>query len=46
MQLNELEKAMEESIPSTDCRLRPDIRAMEIGDIGTSRLGPPLALSD
>ncbi|CAL8279905.1 unnamed protein product [Lota lota] len=36
MQLNELEKAMEEFIPSTDCRLRPDIRAMEIGDIDLS----------
>uniref|UniRef100_A0A8C5BD81 Oxysterol-binding protein n=1 Tax=Gadus morhua TaxID=8049 RepID=A0A8C5BD81_GADMO len=36
MQLNELERAMEESIPSTDCRLRPDIRAMEVGDIDLS----------
>ena len=35
MQLNELEKDMEGVIPSTDCRLRPDIRAMENGDIGT-----------
>ncbi|XP_062338482.1 oxysterol-binding protein-related protein 1 isoform X2 [Osmerus eperlanus] len=33
MQLNELEKDMEGVIPSTDCRLRPDIRAMENGDI-------------
>ncbi|KAG7266050.1 hypothetical protein CRUP_022506 [Coryphaenoides rupestris] len=29
MQLNEVDKAMEEVMPSTDCRLRPDIRAME-----------------
>ncbi|KAM3605070.1 uncharacterized protein V6R79_020099 [Siganus canaliculatus] len=33
MQLNELEKSMEGVIPPTDCRLRPDIRAMENGDI-------------
>ncbi|XP_041954659.1 oxysterol-binding protein-related protein 1-like isoform X2 [Alosa sapidissima] len=33
MQLNELEKEMEGVLPSTDCRLRPDIRAMENGDI-------------
>ncbi|XP_063075420.1 oxysterol-binding protein-related protein 1-like [Engraulis encrasicolus] len=33
MQLNELEKEMEENLPRTDCRLRPDIRAMENGDI-------------
>ncbi|XP_063056950.1 oxysterol-binding protein-related protein 1 isoform X2 [Engraulis encrasicolus] len=33
MQLNELDKEMEEVIPKTDCRLRPDIRAMENGDI-------------
>lgn len=34
MQLNELHKEMEGVIPQTDCRLRPDIRAMENGDIG------------
>ncbi|KAK5907284.1 hypothetical protein CesoFtcFv8_005152 [Champsocephalus esox] len=33
MQLNELHKEMEGLIPQTDCRLRPDIRAMENGDI-------------
>ncbi|KAL7387496.1 hypothetical protein ABVT39_024256 [Epinephelus coioides] len=33
MYLNELEKSMEGVIPPTDCRLRPDIRAMENGDI-------------
>uniref|UniRef100_A0A8C6UKQ8 Oxysterol binding protein like 1A n=1 Tax=Neogobius melanostomus TaxID=47308 RepID=A0A8C6UKQ8_9GOBI len=33
MQLNELEKGMEGVIPLTDSRLRPDIRAMENGDI-------------
>ncbi|XP_061110524.1 oxysterol-binding protein-related protein 1-like isoform X1 [Conger conger] len=33
MQLNELDEEMEGVIPKTDCRLRPDIRAMENGDI-------------
>ncbi|XP_053368544.1 oxysterol-binding protein-related protein 1 [Clarias gariepinus] len=33
MQLNELDKEIEAAIPKTDCRLRPDIRAMENGDI-------------
>nr|XP_043896034.1 oxysterol-binding protein-related protein 1-like isoform X2 [Solea senegalensis] len=33
MQLNELEKSMEGVVPTTDSRLRPDIRAMENGDI-------------
>ncbi|XP_020510279.2 oxysterol-binding protein-related protein 1 isoform X1 [Labrus bergylta] len=33
MQLNELRQEMEGAIPQTDCRLRPDIRAMENGDI-------------
>uniref|UniRef100_A0AAR2LJY2 Oxysterol-binding protein n=1 Tax=Pygocentrus nattereri TaxID=42514 RepID=A0AAR2LJY2_PYGNA len=33
MQLNELDEEMEAVIPKTDCRLRPDIRAMENGDI-------------
>ncbi|KAF7695940.1 oxysterol-binding protein-related protein 2b [Silurus meridionalis] len=31
--LNELEPGMEGILPQTDCRLRPDIRAMEIGDM-------------
>ncbi|XP_029447010.1 oxysterol-binding protein-related protein 1 isoform X5 [Rhinatrema bivittatum] len=33
MALNELDKEMENIIPITDCRLRPDIRAMENGEI-------------
>ncbi|XP_061095920.1 oxysterol-binding protein-related protein 1 isoform X2 [Conger conger] len=33
MQLNELDEDMEGLVPKTDCRLRPDIRAMENGDI-------------
>ncbi|XP_073332737.1 oxysterol-binding protein-related protein 1 isoform X1 [Pagrus major] len=33
MQLNEMREEMEGVIPPTDCRLRPDIRAMENGDI-------------
>ncbi|XP_065810159.1 oxysterol-binding protein-related protein 1-like isoform X1 [Labrus bergylta] len=33
MHLNEHEKSMEGVIPTTDSRLRPDIRAMENGDI-------------
>ncbi|KAF7222495.1 oxysterol-binding protein-related protein 1 [Nothobranchius furzeri] len=33
MQLNELDKCMEGILPPTDSRLRPDIRAMENGDI-------------
>lgn len=36
MTLNELEPGMERQLPPTDCRLRPDIRAMENGDIGTT----------
>lgn len=35
MHLNELEKSMEGVIPQTDSRFRPDICAMENGDIGT-----------
>lgn len=35
MHLNELPKSMEGVVPLTDSRLRPDIRAMETGDIGT-----------
>lgn len=34
MQLNELSKNMEGVLPPTDSRFRPDIRAMEEGDIG------------
>lgn len=34
MQLNELSKSMEGVLPPTDSRFRPDIRAMENGDIG------------
>ncbi|XP_053186704.1 oxysterol-binding protein-related protein 1-like [Scomber japonicus] len=33
MQLNELEESMEGVIPPTDSRFRPDIKAMENGDI-------------
>ncbi|XP_027432369.1 oxysterol-binding protein-related protein 1 isoform X2 [Zalophus californianus] len=33
MVLNEVDKDMESVIPKTDCRLRPDIRAMENGEI-------------
>ncbi|TKS79791.1 Oxysterol-binding protein-related protein 1 [Collichthys lucidus] len=33
MHLNELETSMEGVVPTTDSRLRPDIRAMENGDI-------------
>ncbi|XP_069778693.1 oxysterol-binding protein-related protein 1-like isoform X2 [Narcine bancroftii] len=33
MSLNELNKEMENVIAPTDCRLRPDIKAMENGDI-------------
>uniref|UniRef100_W5KPG2 Oxysterol-binding protein n=1 Tax=Astyanax mexicanus TaxID=7994 RepID=W5KPG2_ASTMX len=36
MQLNELEEDMKESLPTTDCRLRPDIRALENGDIDSA----------
>lgn len=39
MALNELDKEMESVIPKTDCRLRPDIRAMENGEIGNSSYG-------
>lgn len=42
MTLNELEPGMERLLAPTDCRLRPDIRAMENGDIGNDSfsLGP------
>ncbi|XP_060797196.1 oxysterol-binding protein-related protein 1 isoform X2 [Neoarius graeffei] len=33
MQLNELDEEIRAVIPKTDCRLRPDIRAMENGNI-------------
>ncbi|XP_062868500.1 oxysterol-binding protein-related protein 1 isoform X2 [Trichomycterus rosablanca] len=33
MQLNEVDQEIQAVIPKTDCRLRPDIRAMENGDI-------------
>ncbi|KAF1390129.1 hypothetical protein PFLUV_G00054900 [Perca fluviatilis] len=36
MTLNELEPGMERLLAPTDCRLRPDIRAMEIGDMDLS----------
>lgn len=39
MALNELDKEMESVIPKTDCRLRPDIRAMENGEIGNFSYG-------
>lgn len=38
MVLNEVDKEMESVIPKTDCRLRPDIRAMENGEIGNQHL--------
>lgn len=33
MSLNELEPGMEATLAPTDCRFRPDIRAMENGNI-------------
>ncbi|XP_066537359.1 LOW QUALITY PROTEIN: oxysterol-binding protein-related protein 2 [Hoplias malabaricus] len=36
MQLNELEEDIKEKLPTTDCRLRPDIRALENGDIDSA----------
>ncbi|XP_075954902.1 oxysterol-binding protein-related protein 2-like isoform X1 [Anarhichas minor] len=36
MTLNELEPGMERLLAPTDCRLRPDVRAMENGDIDSS----------
>lgn len=33
--LNELETGMEAVLAPTDCRLRPDIRGMENGELGT-----------
>lgn len=43
MALNELEPSMAGVIAPTDSRLRPDIRAMETGDIGMEN---SLACSD
>lgn len=39
MQLNELDQEIQAVLPKTDCRLRPDIRAMENGDIGKNGSG-------
>lgn len=36
MSLNELEPGMDRLLAPTDCRLRPDIRAMENGDMDTA----------
>jgi len=36
MMLNELNDKMTSALPPTDSRLRPDVRQMEIGDIGKS----------
>uniref|UniRef100_A0A8C7J7K4 Oxysterol-binding protein n=1 Tax=Oncorhynchus kisutch TaxID=8019 RepID=A0A8C7J7K4_ONCKI len=36
MTLNELEPGMERLLAPTDCRLRPDVRAMENGDLDTA----------
>jgi len=33
--LNEMEPGMEGLLAPTDCRLRPDLKAMEEGDLGT-----------
>ncbi|XP_019641700.1 PREDICTED: oxysterol-binding protein-related protein 1-like isoform X2 [Branchiostoma belcheri] len=33
MTLNELSEGMDENLPSTDCRFRPDIRHLEEGDL-------------
>ncbi|XP_029773852.1 oxysterol-binding protein-related protein 2 [Suricata suricatta] len=35
--LNELQSGMEKTLAPTDCRLRPDIRGMENGDMGCCR---------
>lgn len=44
--LNELEKGMEDILAPTDCRLRPDIRHMENGEIGTCNMQAGIALTD
>ena len=36
MMLNEVNDKMTSVLPPTDSRLRPDVRKMEIGDIGKS----------
>lgn len=36
MSLNEMEPGMEGTVAPTDCRFRPDIRAMENGLMGNS----------
>ena len=36
MMLNETTDSIRDSIPPTDCRLRPDLRKLEEGDIGES----------
>lgn len=41
--LNELEKGMEAILAPTDCRLRPDIRNMENGNMGMCLLQEILA---
>lgn len=38
--LNELETGMEQTLAPTDCRLRPDIRGMENGNMGVWPAGP------
>jgi hypothetical protein len=34
LSLNQLDPALKDSLPPTDCRLRPDIRILEEGDVG------------
>ena len=43
--LNELEPGMEGVLAPTDCRLRPDIRAMENGDMGNEIVLVPRSVS-
>lgn len=38
--LNELQTGMEKILAPTDCRLRPDIRGMEDGNMGALSVGP------
>lgn len=44
--LNELEKGMEAILAPTDCRLRPDIRNMENGNMGMCFLEEILSHSE
>ncbi|KAH8025539.1 hypothetical protein HPB51_009479 [Rhipicephalus microplus] len=37
MALNEMEEGMEKELPRTDCRLRPDMRRLEAGDLAMQR---------